>query len=172
MITRAKVVALLCVFLFGCKANQEPLLLEVSDTPRYVSETISDVAQLHSGFSQYSLDASFELKRDPFSIPESINKATHSSNQCPQSNNVSNNNSINLPLDDLRLAGIVGRKTDYIALIELPSGGVIRGVIGQRIGLEQNIITDISSKVLTISRWTLEDGQCQLVADTRLKISR
>ncbi|MYM60668.1 hypothetical protein GTG28_15675 [Vibrio sp. OCN044] len=172
MITRAKIVALLCGFLFGCKANQDPLLLEVSDTPRDVSETISDFAQLHSGFSQYSLDESFELKRDPFSIPESINKATHSSNQCPQSNNVSNNNSINLPLDDLRLAGVIGRNTDYIALIELPGGEVIRGVIGQRIGLEQNIITDISSKVLTISRWTLEDGQCQLVADTRLKISR
>ncbi|CAM3732316.1 pilus assembly protein PilP [Vibrio aquimaris] len=172
MIARAKIVVLLCGFLFGCKASQEPLLLEVSDTPIDVSEPISDVAQLHSGFPRYSLDASFELKRDPFSIPESINKATHSSNQCPQSDNFSNNNSINLPLDDLRLAGVIGRKTDYIALIELPSGGVIRVVIGQRIGLEQNIITDISSKVLTISRWTLEDGQCQLVVDTRLKISR
>ncbi|WP_341664021.1 pilus assembly protein PilP [Vibrio sp.] len=165
---KAKVIILLCGFLSSCKANQDPLSLESAHISLALSESTSDFSQQSSHSSRYDFDISSELRRDPFSIPET----TQISNQCQQSDNAPTHTPINFPLDDLRLAGVVHRRTDYIALIELPNGALIKGVIGQEIGLNQDMITNISSDMVTIGRWAMEYGQCRLKADIRLTISR
>ena len=117
-------------------------------------------------------DAKLQLKRDPFSVPLLFSEPYHQLSPCySMTAKTSVHTALVFPLEKLRLAGVIYRQSEYIAMIELPDGTLRSGVVGQEIGLNQAIIINITSDKVQIGQWEAQHEECRLVNDISLAIS-
>ncbi|NOH70788.1 hypothetical protein F0225_05435 [Vibrio pectenicida] len=117
-------------------------------------------------------DAKLQLKRDPFSVPLLFSEPYHQSSPCYSiTAKTSVHTALVFPLEKLRLAGVIYRQSEYIAMIELPDGTLRAGEVGQEIGLNQAIIINITSDRLEIGQWEAQYEECRLVNGISLAIS-
>ncbi|GLT17894.1 hypothetical protein GCM10007938_16720 [Vibrio zhanjiangensis] len=169
---QVKVMALICGFLFGCRANQGPLPIENNRGSRPHIEIEADTVDLTYRYSPSVFESKLDLKRDPFSFPALFSQMRSPETPCDSLSNPSRVSTINFPIESLRLAGVIHRQTDYVALIELPDGRVNKGLVGQEIGLEKGRITNITPEELSIGFWIADEQECRLVKNTILAISQ
>jgi type IV pilus assembly protein PilP len=149
---------LLCVaFLGGCKANQD----SVDDFVRTVESQARKEVKHLAPIMQFQASA-YEAKglREPFVIPMAaiVQEQPIVKKDCWQPNKRSKSGQLErYPISKLQLKGVMGSAQQISALIQTPSGQVVKVGKGQFVGLNNGRVTRVTSKYLLINE-TLPDG--------------
>ncbi|WFB48368.1 pilus assembly protein PilP [Vibrio coralliilyticus] len=159
------------LILLGCRANQQPLKLLV---PKAVQHPQDESTDLIPTIEQAHLRtiSGFQSERDPFALPQSISRVRTEKPLCQLNPNVASKGELaGYPLQQLRLAGTMGKEREQTALIELPSGSIIKSKLGHSIGVNKGTITSISSDVIQIREMVKDHQGCWTARSVRLAMN-
>ncbi|NOI32058.1 pilus assembly protein PilP [Vibrio coralliilyticus] len=159
------------LILLGCRANQQPLKLLV---PKAVQHPQDESTDLIPTIEQAHLRtiSGFQSERDPFALPQSISRVRTEKPLCQLNPNVASKGELaGYPLQQLRLAGTMGKEREQTALIELPSGNIIKSKLGHSIGVNKGTITSISSDVIQIREMVKDHQGCWTARSVRLAMN-
>ncbi|MBU2896960.1 pilus assembly protein PilP [Vibrio hepatarius] len=165
---RVELIIILSGLLLGYEVNSLSLEAKGDMTSHLNLVIKNDVMGQSIQNYNYLNDIKLPLKRDPFSVPLLLSEPSPCDSMTAKP---SVHAAIVFPLEKLRLAGVIYRQSEYIAMIELPDGILRAGVVGQEIGLNQAIITNISSDEVQIGQWEAQHEVCRLVNNISLTIS-
>jgi type IV pilus assembly protein PilP len=157
MINNELMLLLLTSLLFGCNANQDSIDEYFQRAESKAYEEIEHLAPMtHFRTSVYQVG---EI-RDPFSVPVNLKEQaqTLAKSECWQPDTRLRREQLErYPLSKLKLKGMMSREKRALALIETPSGQVVKVGRGEFIGLNSGQITHVTSKYLQLKE-TIPDG--------------
>ncbi|WP_333005820.1 pilus assembly protein PilP [Vibrio coralliilyticus] len=159
------------LILLGCRANQQPLKLLV---PKAVQHPQDESTDLIPTIEQAHLRtiSGFQSERDPFALPQSISRVRTEKPLCQLNPNVASKGELaGYPLQQLRLAGTMGKEREHTALIELPSGNIIKSKLGHSIGVNKGTIISISSDVIHVREMVKDHQGCWTARSVRLAMN-
>jgi type IV pilus assembly protein PilP len=165
------VMPFIILILLGCRANQQPLELLVPKAAQHQQDESSDFIPA-IGQAHLRVVSDFQSERDPFALPESISHVRTEKPLCQSNSNVASKGELaGYPLQKLRLAGTMGKEREQTALIELPSGNIIKSKLGHSIGVNKGTITSISSDVIQIREMVKDHQGCWIARSVRLAMN-
>ncbi|MDD9195174.1 pilus assembly protein PilP [Aliivibrio sp. S3MY1] len=143
--------------LIGCKANKEPLNLFYSEAKQKGGAEIEGLSPARS----FEVEPYTKVNlRSPFSLPHptEITSQPLETKNCWQPRSRKKKDPLeHYSLKRLRLKGMIGVKSDVIALIEIPNGNVVNVRKGQYIGRNNGKLISIQSNKIIIKE-ILSDG--------------
>lgn len=158
------------LLLVGCKAHEEPLteyLSEVEFHRQQVSTPRTSILPFQA--FHYAQQG----KREPFSLPQDGKHHLQSSSEseCWQPKLHSNSEIVKeYLLSQLRFKGVISREGEKSALVQTPTGKIVRINVGQHLGSQGGQVTQITDDYLLIKE-TLPDGfGCWLQSYTKLAL--
>lgn len=145
------------LLLVGCKANQEPLDAYVAQVERNARK---DVVDLKPVIDFKTTRYIAHKEREPFVLPQAalvLNQPV-SKRDCWQPAKRRKSDKLEqFPLSKLRLTGVMSGNGQISALVQTPTGNVVRVNAGHYIGLNNGKVTRVTDKYLQINE-TLPDG--------------
>ncbi|WP_019278108.1 pilus assembly protein PilP [Vibrio coralliilyticus] len=165
------VMPFIILILLGCRANQRPLELLVPKAYQHRHDENTDFIPTIDQAHLLTI-SDFQSERDPFALPESISHVRTEKPLCQSNPNVASKGELaGYPLQQLRLAGTMGKEREQTALIELPSGNIIKSKLGHSIGVNKGTITSISSDVIQIREMVKDHQGCWTARSVRLAMN-
>ncbi|WP_372075119.1 pilus assembly protein PilP [Vibrio amylolyticus] len=147
----------ICISLFGCNANQD----SVDEFVAYVElQARKEVQQLAPILKFQASEYHAKGLREPFVIPvfARVQEQAVVKKNCWQPSKRAKSGQLErYPISKLRLKGVMGSSKQVSALIQTPSGQVVKVGKGQFIGLNNGKVTRVTPKYLVINE-TLPDG--------------
>ena len=141
----------------GCKANEDPLDSYVADLEKRARKDVIDLAPvIDFKTSQYLAHE----QREPFVLPQAalvVNQPKVKKDCWQPPNRRKSGKLERYPLSKLRLKGVMSSNGKVSALVQTPSGTVVKVNAGQYIGVNNGKITRVTDKYLKINE-TLPDG--------------
>ncbi|OIQ25400.1 pilus assembly protein PilP [uncultured Vibrio sp.] len=157
MKVKAFVPLLIGSLLVGCNANQDSVDEFVSRVESQARKEVQHLAPLIKfQASAYQADG----LREPFVVPTFVRVQEQAivKKDCWQPSKRSKSGQLErYPISKLRLKGVMGSSEQVSALIQTPSGQVVKVGKGQFIGLNNGRVTRVTPKYLLINE-TLPDG--------------
>lgn len=145
------------LLLAGCKANQAPLdqfRQQIESSARHQVASLAPVLEFKaSAYQAHDLREPFVLPKVAIAMNQPVAKV-----DCWQPEPRRKSGRLErYPLSKLRLTGVMSSQGAISALIQVPTGEVIKATRGQYIGVNNGKITKVTQSYLTINE-TLPDG--------------
>lgn len=149
--------SLICIGLLGCQANKEPLDSYIAQVERQARK---DVVSLQAALEFESASYIGHQLREPFVLPKSalVQSQPLVVKDCWQPRQRRKTGQLErFALSKLQLKGVMGSGSSVSALVQTPTGNVVRVSHGQYLGLNNGKVTRITPKSITVKE-TLPDG--------------
>lgn len=167
---RIRFSALVIITLAGCKAHQEPLDKYLIQLKRQAQVDIVALEPVFdTGISRYT---SAHL-RHPFELPEDLTllPISHSSQNCENSLPSDQQGPlVHLKANQLRLKGVLNQAGGVSALIEVPTGQLVKVDSGQPMALMNGAITEVSMDRVWVQEFIVDGFGCWQKHDTQLAL--
>ncbi|WP_394128458.1 pilus assembly protein PilP [Vibrio hepatarius] len=150
-------IVVLALSLSACKANQKPLDDYIADIERQADR---DVGALTPSVTLNVRSYQAHQMREPFVLPQEAIVSTQSQHNkdCWQPAKTEKAGELErYPLAKLRLKGVMSRNDKVSALVQIPSGKLIKVNAGQFIGVNNGKVTKVTAEYLEIDA-PLPDG--------------
>lgn len=145
------------MLLSGCKANQDSLSDFVSQTEQKARKDVSALTPLKEfKVAEYSQHA----MREPFVLPQAalvLNQPNVKKDCWQPAPRRKTGQLERFPLGKLRLKGVMSSNGRVSALVQTPTGNVVKVNAGHYVGLNNGKITRVTNQYLQINE-TLPDG--------------